>query len=218
MCPLLIHFASTYSSVRQFVPTSKDVDANVTLDRDEKKLGIYLGMHKGTNEDIALLNAILIGFLTGSLLVSTLYVFLPFTISLDPQLRKDITEQYQPVDQLFKSTTNLQQPAPDQPSHGSFLQPQPQYGQGAGGGHPPPQPSPALRYRGGPQRQPNQPGLAMPNGYPPQLFPGFPNMAYQQNMWYPPGMPQQMYMGGQLGAPPAIPDSSSSIIDPILAV
>ncbi|XP_035709866.1 kinase D-interacting substrate of 220 kDa B isoform X2 [Folsomia candida] len=190
---------SVYERVRQFVPTSKDVDANVTLDRDEKKLGIYLGMHKG------------------SLLVSTLYVFLPFTISLDPQLRKDITEQYQPVDQLFKSTTNLQQPAPDQPSHGSFLQPQPQYGQGAGGGHPPPQPSPALRYRGGPQRQPNQPGLAMPNGYPPQLFPGFPNMAYQQNMWYPPGMPQQMYMGGQLGAPPAIPDSSSSIIDPILA-
>jgi ankyrin repeat-rich membrane spanning protein len=59
--------------VRPFIPTSKDIDANVSLDRDEKKLDIYLGMHKG------------------SLLVSTLYVFLPFTISLDPQLRKDIT-------------------------------------------------------------------------------------------------------------------------------
>ncbi len=59
--------------VRPFVPTTKEIDANVVLDRDEKKLDVYLGLHKG------------------SLIVSTLYVFLPFTISLDPQLRKDIT-------------------------------------------------------------------------------------------------------------------------------
>lgn len=59
--------------VRPFVPTSKEIDANAVLDRDEKKLDVYLGLHKG------------------SLMVSTLYVFLPFTISLDPQLRKDIT-------------------------------------------------------------------------------------------------------------------------------
>lgn len=52
------------------------MDANVVLDRDEKKLDVYLGLHKG------------------SLVVSTLYVFLPFTISLDPQLRKDITGMF----------------------------------------------------------------------------------------------------------------------------
>lgn len=70
--------------VRPFIPTSKEIDANAVLDRDEKKLDVYLGLHKG------------------SLMVSTLYVFLPFTISLDPQLRKDITEQYQPIEQIFK--------------------------------------------------------------------------------------------------------------------
>ena len=59
--------------VRPLVPTTKEVDANANLDRDENKLDAYLTVHKG------------------SLLVSTLYIFLPFTISLDPQLRKDIT-------------------------------------------------------------------------------------------------------------------------------
>ena len=46
---------------------------NAGLDRDANKLDAYLTVHKA------------------SLLVSTLYIFLPFTISLDPQLRKDIT-------------------------------------------------------------------------------------------------------------------------------
>ena len=55
------------------MPVSKDLDPNLGLDRDEKKLDVYLGLHKN------------------SLLVSTLYIFLPFTISLDPQIRKEIT-------------------------------------------------------------------------------------------------------------------------------
>jgi len=61
------------SRVHPFLPTSKEADPNIALDRDDKKLDVYLGLHKT------------------SLLVSTMYVFLPFTISLDPQLRKEIT-------------------------------------------------------------------------------------------------------------------------------
>jgi hypothetical protein len=59
--------------VRPFLPASKEIDPNIALDRDDKKLDVYLGLHKS------------------SLLVSAMYVFLPFTISLDPQLRKEIT-------------------------------------------------------------------------------------------------------------------------------
>jgi ankyrin repeat-rich membrane spanning protein len=54
------------------MPHSREMDPLVEIDRDEKKLSVFLSFHKN------------------SLQVSHLKVFLPFTINLDPYLRKVI--------------------------------------------------------------------------------------------------------------------------------
>nr|XP_022916026.1 kinase D-interacting substrate of 220 kDa isoform X5 [Onthophagus taurus] len=62
---------SLYDKVRVHIPNLKDSDL-LDLDRDEHKLDIFLSFHKS------------------SLLVSDLKIFLPFTINLDPYLKKVI--------------------------------------------------------------------------------------------------------------------------------
>lgn len=58
--------------MRPFIPNVKDVEPLLELDRDERKCDIFLSFHRS------------------SLLVSDLKIFLPFTINLDPYLKKVI--------------------------------------------------------------------------------------------------------------------------------
>lgn len=58
--------------IRPHIPTVKDTEPLLELDRDEKKFDIFLTFHRS------------------SLLVSDLKIFLPFTINLDPYLKKVI--------------------------------------------------------------------------------------------------------------------------------
>ncbi|KAI4462246.1 ankyrin repeat-containing [Holotrichia oblita] len=68
---------SLYDKVRPYIPNLKDTEPLLELDRDEHKLDIFLTFHKS------------------SLLVSDLKIFLPFTINLDPYLKKVIKEETQ---------------------------------------------------------------------------------------------------------------------------
>lgn len=63
-----------YEKVKNQVPNSKDVEPLLEMDKEEKKFEIFLSMHKS------------------SLHISDLKVFLPFTINLDPFIRKVIKE------------------------------------------------------------------------------------------------------------------------------
>ena len=59
-----------YSRIRNQVNITKDMNPVLDMDKEEKKFEIFLSMHKS------------------SLHVSDLKVFLPFTINLDPFIRK----------------------------------------------------------------------------------------------------------------------------------
>ncbi|XP_069165232.1 kinase D-interacting substrate of 220 kDa B isoform X2 [Procambarus clarkii] len=63
-----------YEKIRNKVPVSKDMEPLLEMDKEEKKFEIFLSMHKS------------------SLHISDLKVFLPFTINLDPFIRKVIKE------------------------------------------------------------------------------------------------------------------------------
>jgi len=58
--------------VRPQIPVLKDVEPLLELDRDERKFDTFLTFHRN------------------SLLVSDLKIFLPFTINLDPYIKKVI--------------------------------------------------------------------------------------------------------------------------------
>ncbi|XP_050438171.1 kinase D-interacting substrate of 220 kDa B isoform X2 [Adelges cooleyi] len=70
-----------YEKVRRQIQFSKDVDTLIEMDKDEKKFEIFLTFHRNT------------------LLVSDLRIFLPFTINLDPYLRKIIKDEMQNFDE-----------------------------------------------------------------------------------------------------------------------
>lgn len=67
---------SIFDKIRPLIPTVKDTEPLLELDRDEKKFDIFLTFHRS------------------SLLVSDLKIFLPFTINLDPYLKKVIKGLY----------------------------------------------------------------------------------------------------------------------------
>ncbi|XP_075221124.1 ankyrin repeat-rich membrane spanning isoform X1 [Lycorma delicatula] len=80
-----------YDKIRPQIPTSKDVEPLLELDRDERKFDIFLTFHRS------------------SLLVSDLRVFLPFTINLDPYIKKVIKEDQQNLEEaglLMMSAVN----------------------------------------------------------------------------------------------------------------
>lgn len=74
--------------VRRQIQFSKDIDPLMEMDKDEKKFEIFLSFHRTT------------------LLVSDLRIFLPFTINLDPYLRKVIKDDMQNSEDstLFRPT------------------------------------------------------------------------------------------------------------------
>ncbi|KAL1140770.1 hypothetical protein AAG570_000700 [Ranatra chinensis] len=65
-----------YDKVRCHIPVSKDIEPLLELDRDERKLDIFLTFHRS------------------NLLVGDLRIFLPFTINLDPYIKKVIKGQF----------------------------------------------------------------------------------------------------------------------------
>jgi len=66
---------TVYEQVKPFIPVSKELEPFLEIDRDEKKFEIFLSFHRNT------------------LQVLHLKMFMPFTIHLDPYLRKLIKEE-----------------------------------------------------------------------------------------------------------------------------
>ncbi|CAG9821942.1 unnamed protein product [Phaedon cochleariae] len=77
---------SIYDKIRPNIPIVKDIEPLLELDRDEKKFDIFLSFHRS------------------SLLVSDLKIFLPFTINLDPYLKKVIKEETQCVEDGYQNS------------------------------------------------------------------------------------------------------------------
>ena len=74
-----------YDKVNPFIPTQKEMEPLIEYDRDRKKLDVYLSLHKKT------------------LSVADIKVYMPFTINLDPYLRKVIKEEVQNMEEFGMS-------------------------------------------------------------------------------------------------------------------
>ncbi|XP_076230105.1 ankyrin repeat-rich membrane spanning isoform X1 [Nomia melanderi] len=72
---------SLYDKIRPQIPVLKEVQPLLEMDRDERKLDIFLTFHRS------------------SLLVSDMKIFLPFTINLDPYIKKKIKEEQQSIEE-----------------------------------------------------------------------------------------------------------------------
>lgn len=66
--------------IRPYLPISKEVEPLLELDRDEKKFDIFLKYHRS------------------SLQIADLRIFLPFTINLDPHIKRMIKEKQQKLE------------------------------------------------------------------------------------------------------------------------
>lgn len=67
--------------VRPQIPVLKEVQPLLEMDRDERKLDVFLTFHRAR------------------LLVSDMKIFLPFTINLDPYIKKKIKEEQQSIEE-----------------------------------------------------------------------------------------------------------------------
>lgn len=67
--------------IRPQIPVLKEEQPLLEIDRDERKLDVFLTFHRS------------------SLLVSDMKIFLPFTINLDPYIKKKIKEDLQSMDE-----------------------------------------------------------------------------------------------------------------------
>lgn len=85
---MIIIIVIQINRVRRQIQFSKDIDPLMDMDKDEKKFEIFLSFHRTT------------------LLVNDLRIFLPFTINLDPYLRKVIKDEMQNSEDstLFRPT------------------------------------------------------------------------------------------------------------------
>ncbi|XP_011877239.1 PREDICTED: kinase D-interacting substrate of 220 kDa isoform X3 [Vollenhovia emeryi] len=72
---------SLYDKVRPQIPVLKEVQPLLEIDRDERKLDVFLTFHRS------------------SLLISDIRIFLPFTINLDPYIKKKIKEEQQSIEE-----------------------------------------------------------------------------------------------------------------------
>ena len=71
-----------YDIVHPHIPTQKEIEPLIEFDRDKKKLDVFLTLHKKT------------------LTVADIKVYMPFTINLDPFLRKVIKEEVQNMEEF----------------------------------------------------------------------------------------------------------------------
>ena len=84
-----------YDMVNQFIPTQKEIEPLIEYDRDRKKLDVFLSLHKKT------------------LTVADIKVYIPFTINLDPYLRKVIKEEVQNMEEMGVSISSGLNPVND---------------------------------------------------------------------------------------------------------
>jgi len=77
-----VSLKQVYDKVKPVIPTQKELEPLLEMDRDEKKLDVFLSYHKKT------------------LTVAILKIFLPFTINLDPFIKKVIKEEVQNLEEL----------------------------------------------------------------------------------------------------------------------
>ncbi|XP_053671000.1 kinase D-interacting substrate of 220 kDa [Anopheles nili] len=115
-----VSLQAVYDKVRPKLTCLREAAALLDLDRDERKLDAFLQLHKS------------------DLLVSDLRIFLPFTINLDPYLRKVLKEDQQALEDEgiiipMKTVLPPSKPSGYIPSHhhrihhGNVLQPTPQH-------------------------------------------------------------------------------------------
>ena len=71
-----------YDIVHPHIPNQKEIEPLIEFDRDKKKLDVFLTLHKKT------------------LTVADIKVYMPFTINLDPFLRKVIKEEVQNMEEF----------------------------------------------------------------------------------------------------------------------
>nr|XP_040237698.2 kinase D-interacting substrate of 220 kDa isoform X3 [Anopheles coluzzii] len=115
-----VSLQAVYDKVRPKLTCLREAAALLDLDRDERKLDAFLQLHKS------------------DLLVSDLRIFLPFTINLDPYLRKVLKEDQQALEDEgiiipMKTVLPPSKPSGFVPHHhhrapvGGVLQPTPQH-------------------------------------------------------------------------------------------
>ncbi|XP_059471713.1 kinase D-interacting substrate of 220 kDa isoform X2 [Neocloeon triangulifer] len=81
---------SVYEKVKPYVPASRDTEPLLEMDADEKKLEIFLANHRS------------------NLLVCHMRLYLPFTINLDPYLKKVIKEENVGLEETFAAQAQQQ--------------------------------------------------------------------------------------------------------------
>ncbi|XP_044007245.1 kinase D-interacting substrate of 220 kDa B isoform X2 [Aphidius gifuensis] len=81
-----------YDKVRPQIRVLKDGVTFLDMDRDEKKMDVFLTFHRS------------------SLLVSDMKIFLPFTINLDPYIKKKIKEEHQSIEENLNQGLLIKNP------------------------------------------------------------------------------------------------------------
>eukprot|EP00092_Neocalanus_flemingeri_P001634 GFUD01001744.1.p1 GENE.GFUD01001744.1~~GFUD01001744.1.p1 ORF type:complete len:1748 (+),score=397.63 GFUD01001744.1:305-5548(+) len=99
-----VSLKQVYDKVKPSIPTQKEIEPLLENDRDEKKMDVFLSLHKKT------------------LTVADLKIFLPFTINLDPFLKKVIKDEVQNMEELGLSLLSSPQAQVKQVSNGNPLQ------------------------------------------------------------------------------------------------
>ncbi len=93
-----------FDRIRGAIPTQKEVEPLLELDRDEKKMDAFLSYHKK------------------SMTVSDLRVFLPFSINLDPYVKKVIKDEVQNIQEIsgmsLEHFLSAQQSSSNEPAKG----------------------------------------------------------------------------------------------------
>jgi len=99
-----VSLKQVYDKVKPSIPTQKEIEPLLEFDRDEKKMDVFLSLHKKT------------------LTVADLKIFLPFTINLDPFLKKVIKDEVQNMEELGMSLLSSPQTQLKQMEEGHPLQ------------------------------------------------------------------------------------------------
>ncbi|XP_059085924.1 kinase D-interacting substrate of 220 kDa-like isoform X2 [Tigriopus californicus] len=88
-----------YDRVKGAIPTQKEIEPLLELDRDEKKLDTFLNYHKK------------------NLTLADLKVFLPFTINLDPFVKKVIKDEIQNMEEIGVTLEQMASSSSNSSSH-----------------------------------------------------------------------------------------------------
>jgi len=93
-----VSLKQVYDKIKPVIPTQKEIEPLLEMDRDEKKLDVFLAYHKKT------------------LTVANMKIFLPFTINLDPFIKKVIKDEVQNLEELGLAVLSSPQSVPHVPT------------------------------------------------------------------------------------------------------